>query len=286
MDQTKKLRELLAGPKIILAPGCYDGMSARLIEQAGYDVAYMTGFGSSASVLGMPDTGLMSFAEMSNHAANLSAAINIPLIADADTGYGNAVNTYRTVRSYARAGVAGIQLEDQVSPKKCGHTKGKLVVPVEEMVGKIRAACDARAEQDIVVITRTDARAVNGFDDALERCLAFEEAGADVIFFEAPENEEEMERVAKAIKAPKLINIVEDGKTPCLPADDLERLGFKIAIYPAMLFTTAAWAMQRELARFKAEGVVSTPETRVRFSEIQDIVGFPWYYDMEEKYGS
>ena len=286
MNQTEKLRELLERPGIVLAPGCYDGISARLIEQAGYDVAYMTGFGSSASVLGLPDTGLMSFSEMSTHAANLAAAISIPLIADADTGYGNAVNTYRTVKAYARSGVAGIQLEDQVSPKKCGHTKGKQVVPLKEMVGKIRAACDARAEQDIVVITRTDARAVNGFEDALERCLAFEEAGADVIFFEAPESEEEMERVAKAIKAPKLINIVEDGKTPCLPVGELERLGFKIAIYPAMLFTTAAWAMQRELARFKTEGVVSTPETRVRFSEIQDIVGFPWYYELEEKYGS
>ncbi len=153
------------------------------------------------------------------------------------------------------------------------------------MVGKIRAAADARAEQDIVLITRTDARAVTGFDDALERCLAYEEAGADVVFFEAPESVEEMEQVARAISVPKLINIVEDGKTPCLPADELEPLGYKIAIYPAMLFTTAAWAMQKELARFKNERVVSTPEYRVRFSEMQEIVGFPWYYGLEEKYG-
>jgi 2-methylisocitrate lyase-like PEP mutase family enzyme len=221
---------------------------------------------------------------MATHAGNLAAALEIPLIADADTGYGNAVNTYRTVQAYARAGVAGIQIEDQVSPKKCGHTKGKLVVPLAEMVGKIRAACDARAQKDIVIVTRTDARAVNGFDDALERCHAFAEAGADVVFFEAPESEEEMARVARSIKAPTLINVVQDGKTPPLPADALERMGFKIAIYPSLLFRIAALAMQEELARFKREKGYLPGDTRMRFAEIQDIVGFPWYYELEDKY--
>lgn len=284
MDQAARLRELLSRPGLLIAPGCYDGISARLVERAGYEVAYMTGFGSAASVLGLPDTGLISFAEMATHAANLAAAIRIPLIADADTGYGNAVNTYRTVRAYAQAGVAGIQIEDQVSPKKCGHTKGKLVVPLDEMLGKIRAACDARAEKDIVIVTRTDARAVNGFEDALERSQAFAEAGADVIFFEAPETEEEMRTVARTIKAPTLINVVHDGKTPCLHADVLQEMGFRIAIYPSMLFRIAAYAMQQELARFQTEREYASTDQRMRFSEIQDIVGFPWYYGMEEKY--
>ncbi|HKJ00015.1 MAG TPA: isocitrate lyase/PEP mutase family protein [bacterium] len=284
MDQAAKLRELLSRPGILLAPGCYDGISARLVERGGFEVAYMTGFGSAASVLGMPDTGLISFAEMATHAGNLAAALNIPLIADADTGYGNAVNVHRTVQAYARAGVAGIQLEDQVSPKKCGHTKGKLVVPLPEMLGKIRAAVDARAERDIVIVARTDARAVNGFDDALERSHAFAEAGADVVFFEAPESEAEMERVAKEIKAPTLINVVQDGRTPCLHADVLARMGFKIAIYPSMLFRIAALAIQEELARFQRDKEYTPGDTRMRFSEIQDIVGFPWYYSMEEKY--
>jgi 2,3-dimethylmalate lyase len=284
MEPAARLRELLSRPGILLAPGCYDGISARLIERAGYEVAYMTGFGSAASVLGMPDTGLISFAEMATHAGNLASAVGIPLIADADTGYGNAVNTYRTVKAYARAGVAAVQIEDQVSPKKCGHTKGKLVVPLEEMLGKVRAACDARAEQDIVIVTRTDARAVNGFADALERGQAFAEAGADVVFFEAPESVEEMRRVAAEIKVPTLINVVQDGKTPCLRADELERMGFKIAIYPSMLFRIAALAMKDELERFKREREYTPGDTRMRFAEIQDIVGFPWYYELEEKY--
>jgi len=284
MNQTAKLRELLSRPGMLVAPGCYDGMSARLVERAGYELAYMTGFGSAASVLGMPDTGLISFAEMATHARNLARVLSIPLIADADTGYGNAVNVYHTVRAYAQAGVAGIQLEDQVAPKKCGHTKGKAVIPLAEMVGKIRAAADARAEGDIVLVTRTDARAVNGFDDALERCHAFAEAGADVVFFEAPETVEEMRTVAESIKAPTLINIVHDGKTPCLPAAELEQMGFKLAIYPSMLFRISMLAMQEELARFKGNPTYEPGDTRMGFEEIKDIVGFNWYYGMDEKY--
>jgi 2-methylisocitrate lyase-like PEP mutase family enzyme len=284
MDPAARLRALLGRPGLLLAPGCYDGISARLIERAGFEVAYMTGFGSAASVLGMPDTGLISFAEMATHAANLAATLGIPLIADADTGYGNAVNTYRTVKAYARAGVAGIQIEDQVSPKKCGHTQGKQVVPLPEMLGKIRAACDARAEQDIVLVTRTDARAVNGFEDALERCQAFAEAGADVVFCEAPQSEPEMETVARTLRVPTLINVVQHGVTPCLPAERLEQMGYRIAIYPTMLFGVAAWAMREELARFRREKGYDPADDRMRFSELQEIVGFPWYYGLEDKY--
>ena len=278
------LRRILAAPGLVQAPGCYDAFSARLIERAGFPVAYMTGFGSSASVLGMPDTGLISFAEMAGHARNIAASVQIPLIADADTGYGNAINTYRTVRAYAQAGVAAVQIEDQVAPKKCGHTRGKLINPLSEMTGKIRAAADARAEQDIVLVVRTDARAVAGFDAALERCLAFREAGADVIFFEAPESEAEMETIAKRIRAPLLVNLVEGGKTPFLARSRLEALGFKIAIYPATLLLTVAKAMQVQLQRLAREDGFGPNADQVSFEELKDLVGFPDYYRQEERY--
>lgn len=276
-------RELLSTPGLVQAPGCYDAFSARLIERAGWSVAYMTGFGSSASVLGQPDAGLMDFSEMAAHAANIAGAIGIPLIADGDTGYGNALNTFRTVRSYARNGVAAIQLEDQHAPKKCGHTPGKVLVPTAEMVGKLRAAADARAEQDIVVIARTDARAVEGFDAALERALAYQEAGADVIFFEAPESEEEMAEVGRRISAPLLANLVEGGKTPFVSKARLEALGFKIAIYPVTLLLTAAKAMQAQLEAMRAEGFDPAGE-QITFQDLQQIVGFPEYWDAEKKY--
>lgn len=284
VSSAARLRELLRKPGLLQAPGCFDAFSARLIEQAGFPVAYMTGFGSAASVLGMPDTGLISFAEMAGHARNIAAALKIPLIADADTGYGNAVNTYRTVHAYAQGGVAAVQIEDQVAPKKCGHTRGKQIIPLGEMVGKIRAGADARAEQDIVLVIRTDARAVAGFDEALERCLAYQEAGADVIFFEAPESEAEMETIAKRVRAPLLVNLVEGGKTPFLPRSRLEALGFKIAIYPATLLTTVAKAMQRQLQRLARDDAFGPNADQITFEELKTLVGFPDYYALEERY--
>ncbi len=279
-----QLRDLLRRPGLLQAPGCFDAFTGKLVEQAGFQAAYMTGFGTSASVLGLPDTGLISFAEMATHAGNIAAALRIPLIADADTGYGNAINTFRTVRAYARAGVAAVQLEDQVAPKKCGHTKGKQIVPLGEMLGKLRAAVDARAEQDIVVVVRTDARAVAGFDEALERCLAFQDAGADVIFFEAPESEQEMETIARRVKAPLLINLVEGGKTPFLPRGRLEQLGFKIAIYPATALLTVAKTLQRQFARLRTEDGFGPNADQITFEELKTLVGFPDYYAQEERY--
>ncbi len=284
MNVAADLRARLAQPGLVQAPGCYDAFSARLIEQAGFDVAYMTGFGTSASVIGQPDTGLISFAEMATHAANIASSVRIPLIADADTGYGNAINTYRTVRAYARGGVAAVQIEDQVAPKKCGHTKGKQIVPLGEMLGKLRAAADARAEQDILIVARTDARAVAGFEEALERCLAFQEAGADVIFFEAPESEQEMATICKRVRAPLLINMVEGGKTPYLPRPRLEALGFKIAIYPATLLLTVAKAMQQQLARLRSMDNFAPDSSQITFDELKTLVGFPGYYAREERY--
>src|SRR5215470_17568970 len=187
MHVTSRLRELLAGPDLVVAPGAYDALSARLVAQAGFSAAYMTGFGTAASTLGQPDVGLVTMSEMVNRAAALTSVMgDCPLIADADTGYGNPINIRRTLREYERAGVAAIHIEDQVWPKKCGHMEGKQVIPQDEMVQKVRAAVDARSDPDFVLIARTDANAVSGFDDALQRAHAYHEAGADVIFFEAP----------------------------------------------------------------------------------------------------
>jgi len=283
-DAAATLRSLLNKPGMLVAPGCYDALSGLLVQQAGFDVAYMTGFGSSASVIGMPDTGYMSFAEMATHAGNIARALRIPLIADGDTGYGNAMNVYRTVRAYADAGVASVHIEDQVAPKKCGHTKGKAVIPLAEAAQKIRAAADARAERDIVIIARTDARAVEGFDAALERSLAYHEAGADVTFLEAPESIEEMERTVAAVPGPVLINVVEGGKTPYLGRQELERIGYKLAIYPATLLMAVAKTMRTMLHDLKTAKEFDPFDRQVSFEELKTIVGFPEYYAMEEKY--
>ncbi len=255
MSKAKKLRELLAAEAIITAPGAYDAWSARLIEHAGFPAVYMTGYGVSASGLGRPDIGLLSFHEMVESARNICAATNVPVIADADNGYGGALNVVRTVRAYEQAGVCGIQLEDQVMPKRCGHMEGKQLIPCEEMVAKVRAAVYARTDPDTVIIARTDARAVNGLEDALARGHAFAEAGADVIFIEAPQSVEEMKRVvAEFPDKPLLANMVEHGKTPNLPQKELEALGFKIAIYPVMPVYVVTKALNEALAKLKETG--------------------------------
>ena len=286
IDGAKQLRNLLAQPKLLIAPGCYDAISAKLVQETGFDAAYMTGFGASASVLGMPDAGLISFSEMATHAGNLANALDIPLIADGDTGYGNAVNVYRTVKAYARAGVAGLHLEDQVFPKKCGHVAGKKVVPTEEMVGKLRAAVDARAEKDIVVIARTDARVIEGVESTLRRCKAYLEAGADMIFFEAPESEEEIERIGKEFDAPLLINMAIGGKTPFVPISRLEKMGFNLAIFPAVTLKSAILAVRNTLNQIKANPDERPGSDELTFEEMKTLVGFPEYYEMEAKYGS
>jgi len=271
MHPARKLRDLLERPGLLEVPGVYDGLSARIVERAGFPAAYVTGFGAAASRLGLPDTGLISFKEMADHVAALADAVAIPLLADADTGYGNPLNVHRTTRAYARAGAAAIQIEDQAWPKRCGHTAGKEVLPVAEAVAKIRAAADARAERDIVVIARTDARAVLGFEAALERCQAFADAGADVVFLEAPESRAELERTAEVIDAPLMVNLLEGGKTPLLPRADLEALGYKLAIYPLTLLYVAAHALREHAADFRAwDGPLS-------FQELRELTGFPEY---------
>jgi 2-methylisocitrate lyase-like PEP mutase family enzyme len=268
----ERLRKLLQEPGILQAPGCFDAHSARLVEQAGFPAAYMTGFGTAASRLGLPDLGLVPPEVMADQAASLAGAISIPLIADADTGYDDVA---RTVRTYASAGVAAIQLEDQVQPKRCGHTAGKRVVSAEEAVARIREAVAARTD-DIIVVGRTDARAVEGFESALERCRAFEAAGVDVVFLEAPESREELVAIAEAIDAPLLVNLIEGGKTPLFNAAELQDLGYKIAIYPLTLLYAATRAMQEHL-----RGDAHEPPREfapwqgpLSFEELRRLVGF------------
>ncbi|MDY4031727.1 MAG: isocitrate lyase/PEP mutase family protein [Pyramidobacter sp.] len=253
--KAKKLRELLSTSDIITAPGAYDAWSARLIERAGFPAVYMTGYGVSASVLGKPDIGLVSFHEMVEMARNIAEATNVPVIADADNGYGGALNVVRTVRAYEQANVAGIQLEDQVMPKRCGHMEGKQLIPCEEMVAKVRAAVYARRDPDTVIIARTDARAISGLEDALARGHSFEDAGADVIFIEAPQSVDEMKHVVDEFpNRPLLVNVVEHGKTPNLSQQDLAGLGFKIAIYPVMPVYVVTKALNEALAKLKVTG--------------------------------
>jgi 2-methylisocitrate lyase-like PEP mutase family enzyme len=284
VSAAQKLRALLAAPDIAVMPGCFDALSAKLVAEAGFKVTFMSGFAVSAARLGLPDTGLISFTEMLDTVRNCtSAAAKIPLIADGDTGYGNALNVQRTVIEYARAGAAAVMIEDQVSPKKCGHTRGKQVISREEARMKIRAAADAKSDADILIMARTDARAVHGFDAALERCRDFEEAGADIIFFEAPETEEEMARFCQAMSKPCMANMVPGGKTPVLPPAKLQAIGYKLALYPVMLLSTAIAAMQATLAALKPGAAAQLPPS-VSFTELQSIVGFPDYWKREERY--
>jgi 2,3-dimethylmalate lyase len=280
-----RLRELLAGSDVVLAPGAYDALSARLAEQAGFDVVYMTGFGASASLLGRPDIGLLSFGEMAGQARRLVQAIGVPLIADADDGYGNPLNVLRTVREYEAAGAAAVQIEDQVTPKRCGHMEGKAVIAAGEMVEKVRAAVEARRSPDLVVIARTDARAVEGLDAALDRAARYRDAGADVLFVEAPESEREVERVADAFPGtPLLFNGVEGGRTPSLELDRLRELGFRIVLFPLTALFAATRAVQEALAAIRAH---PTPggEGALPFSAFTDVVGLPAVQELEDRFG-
>ncbi|MGF1597227.1 MAG: oxaloacetate decarboxylase [Acidimicrobiales bacterium] len=271
------LRALLARPEPILLPGCYDALGGRLIEQVGFDAVYMTGFGTAASLIGRPDVGLLGLGEMVDNARRICAAVDLPVVADADTGYGNPLNVIRTVQEYERAGVAGLHIEDQVMPKRCGHMEGKQVVPTAEMVAKIRAAVAARHDPDLVLIARTDARAPHGFDDALDRARRFAEAGADVLFVEALTGEDEIERVATELAGiPLVFNWAEGGKTPPLTHDRLAELGYRMIIMPISTLLAATRAMQEVLATIKACGTpVEALPSLPTFGGFTDIIGLP-----------
>lgn len=263
-------------------PGCHDAMSARLVEAAGFEVGFMSGFAVSAARLGLPDTGLISYGELVDQGQNVCRAVAIPMIGDGDTGFGNAQNIKRTVRGYARAGFACIMLEDQAAPKRCGHTEGKQIVGRDEALMRIRAAVDARnAGDDILIMARTDARAIEGLDEAIARCRLFREIGADITFLEAPTSEDEMARYCQAVEGPTMANMIEGGKTPVLPPARLEALGYKIAVYPLTLFNVSIRAMRDALGAL-ARG--ERPPAVMDFEDLKAAVGFPAFYEDEQKY--
>jgi methylisocitrate lyase len=269
----------------VLLPGAADALSARLIEEAGFSAVYATGSGIANALLGLPDLGLTTMTEILEQVRRMADAVDIPLVADVDTGYGNPLNTMRTVREFERAGVAGLQIEDQVSPKRCGHFAGKDVVPCEEMVLKLKAAVDARRDADLVLIARTDAIAVTGFEDAVERANAYVEAGADVIFVEAPTTREQMAALAPRIPVPLVANMTEGGKTPILPAADLESMGFKIALYPNTLLRAALPAGAEALATLRQAG--TSLGILVRLLAWEDrpaLVRLPEYEGLEQRF--
>ncbi len=262
MERRERFRRNLDGGGIVVAPGAYDAWSARMVEQAGFKAVYMTGYGASASVLGAPDLGLMTSTEMASQAARLSAAVNLPLIADADTGFGNPLNVIRTVRLYEAAGASSIQIEDQPMPKKCGHMENKQVVATAEMVARLRAAISARTDRNFLIIARTDARAVHGLDEALRRGEEYLKAGADILFIEAPESDEEMVTICRTFRGvPLLANVVEAGKTPYHSTGELEEMGYSLAIFPisTLLATTRAIFGALEEIRDKGRLVGTTP---------------------------
>ncbi len=286
MRPTTRLRQLLARSRLLLAPGAYDPLSARIVEEAGFEAVYLTGSGVSVGHLGLPDIGLATMTEMVEQVRRIAAAVQIPLIADADTGYGNALNVRRTVREYEAAGAAALHLEDQEFPKRCGHLEGKRVIPAETMVARIRAACEARRDPDLVIIARTDARAMLGLSEAIRRAAVYGAAGADVLFVEAPMGEAEIEAVAGALQGvPLLINLGGGGKTPMLRASRLDALGFRIAIYPGDLQKAAIRAMREVATALAREGTTAGLAHRmVSFEERFELVGLSRLRELEERY--
>ncbi|MCE2945838.1 MAG: oxaloacetate decarboxylase [bacterium] len=283
---TTRMRELMARPGVIVAPGVADALNACLVASEGFEAVYMTGGGTSAVRLGMPDVGLLTMPEMVDNAGRIADASGLPVIADADTGYGNPLNVRRTVNAYEKAGVAGIHLEDQELPKRCGHLSGKTLVPVEEMCNKIRAACDSRLDDDFMIIARTDALSVEGFDAAIARGRAYEAAGADMIFVESPLSMEQLEAIPKAFGVGTLFNMASSGKTPFLHRDELARLGFKLAIYPNFAILSAIPAVRRFLRALRDEGTVGhIVKDMASFTDWFDAVGMDRVKAFEEKYG-
>ena len=279
------LRRLLKNSDLLVAPTCFDALSARLAREAGFAVGFMSGAAVAATRLGMPDTGLITASEMADQLRYICNAVpGLPVIGDGDTGYGNAVNVRRTVSDYARAGAACVMIEDQVTPKRCGHFEGKVVIARDEARMKIRAAVEAAREAGILVLARTDARAVDGFEAAIERCRDFEEEGADIIFLEAPTSEQEMRDFVGAMRQPTMANIVEGGKTPVLSASSLQAMGVKLAVYHPMLFS-AIRAMQDGLAALRAGQPASAPPV-ASFAEFKRVVGLPEYDKMSLKYAT
>lgn len=287
MTKAKKLRELMARKGIIVAPGGFTPLAGIIAEQLGFDCLYMSGYGVSAFRLGSPDIGLMTMSEALDSARNMARATSLPLISDVDTGYGNAANMQRTVEEFELAGVAGIQMEDQVWPKRCGHMEGKQLIPAEEMANKIRAAVEARKDKDFVIIARTDANTVLGFDEAIRRLKLYGESGADILFFESPVSMEETRKIPSLLPGRHLmINMSEGAKTPIMTNQELEDLGYKLVIWPSSATWAAAKAIRDIFAELKEKGTTAGAlDTMFLFHEFNEIIGLQKAMDIAKKYG-
>ena len=284
LNNAEELRKLLNSKNFITIPACFDALSAKLIEQEGFDVTFMSGFAASVSRIGEPDLGVMTFTEVLDQVSNICDATTIPVIGDGDTGYGNAINIHRTVKSFAKVGCAGILIEDQLSPKRCGHTPGKEVVSREEAFDRIRAAVDAREERDIVIMARTDANHTHGIKEAIERAQKFSDLGAEILFVEAPKTEDEMKLICREINGYNIANIVEGGVTPKLSLKKLEDIGYKLAVYPLTTLSSSMKAIIGSLRNLKSDNIED--EFLLDFMELRDRVGFNSYYKKLEKYTS
>ena len=281
------LREQLEDKnKIIVLPGVFDALSAKIAEHVGFEAMFQTGYGSSAALLGMPDFGLLNSGETVDNATRIIRAVRVPVLVDADTGYGNPLNVWRLVRDLERLGAAGIFLEDQVWPKRCGHMVGKGVIPRDEYIPKLKAALEARRSKDFIIVARTDARAPEGLEEAIERGKTYRKAGADVIFVEAPRSVEELKKVANEIDAPLVANMIEDGATPNLSASELLRIGYRIAVFPLSAIYSATFAMRQVLTELKNTG--TTKEGRnimVTFKDFNQFMDLDHFRDLEKRYG-
>ena len=287
VEKTQKLKQIIDSGEFIVAPGVFEMISARVADQMGFKALYMTGYGATASYLGLPDAGIATYSEMVDCAGRISRGTKTPLIADADTGYGGLLNVHHTIRGYEAAGVQGIQIEDQITPKKCGHTLGREVVPLEEMVQKIQVACDARTTEDTLIIARTDSRTDYGLKEALRRGEAFAKAGADVVFIESPESEEELQEVGASIDAALLANMVPNGRTPVIPSETLKEWGFNIAIYPSAGFSAVAETLRQAYTHLSDNG--TTLGTEVQTYEdgnrsMHELMGFAEVWEFEKKW--
>jgi len=285
MKKTTLLKGSILAPEILVLPGAHDVLSARIIEKTGFSAFFVGGYSATATLLGKPDISLLTLSEMAGHAARLSEAVDIPFLIDADTGYGGVLNVARTVREMERAGAAGLFIEDQVFPKRCGHMEGKHVIAAEDMIAKIKSALDARSDRDFIIMARTDALAVSGIEEAIERGNLFHEAGADVIFVEAPRNRREMRRITREIAAPTVANMVEGGKTPFLDAGELETLGYSVALFPVSATYAIAKAIQDSMTELFQTGTSKGLEDRMwRFDDFYRFIGVEALRAQERSY--
>ncbi|MBP2550840.1 2-methylisocitrate lyase-like PEP mutase family enzyme [Neorhizobium galegae] len=279
-----RLRQALEAKDFILAPGVFDLISALIADRQDFKALYVTGYGTVASYLGLPDAGLATYRDMIERIGQIVKMTKTPVIADADTGYGGLLNVRHTVRGYEDAGVTAIQIEDQEFPKKCGHTPNRRVIPLEDMVRKVKVASDARSSRDFLIVARTDSRTSLGLDEAIRRADAYREAGADVVFVESPESEEEMKTVAERIQAPLFANMVNGGRTPLLSADRLKELGYAIAIHPALGFLSVGAALDKSFKDLKVNGITSPDIDLYSFAEFNKLLGFEDVWEFERRF--